>query len=214
MTKLITVSIDKLIALRRNPQYLSERQNKALRESIERDGFLCPVVVRKHKKVKDSYEILSGNHRVNASRESGLKELPCVLVHPCDDKRAARIAVNMNTVHGDPTPELLAPFLAEIDDESLQSLFLDRDLIAGIVAFDQTLQERLKLLELPDVLNSKGNQGAGIPNCVCKCGDRHVAHAPSASRSNKQRTMGESKSSSTKGSTRHSSVAASSTPAA
>ncbi len=214
MTKLITVAIDKLIALRRNPQYLSERQNKALRESIERDGFLCPVVVRKHKKVTESYEILSGNHRVNASRESGLKELPCVLVHPCDDKRAARIAVNMNTVHGDPTPELLAPFLAEIDDDALQNLFLDRELIADIVAFDQTLEQRLKLLELPDVVNSKGNKGGGIPNCVCKCGDRHVAHAPSAFRSNKQRTMGESKSSSTKGSTRHSSGGASSSATA
>lgn len=168
----ITVPIEKLIALRRNPQYLSERQNKALKESIERDGFLCPIVIRKK---KGAYEILSGNHRVIASREAGLKDLPCCLVDPCDDKRAARIAVNMNTVHGEPTPELLAPFLAEIDDDTLKSLFLDESLISGIKEFDQTLEERLKLLELPDLLNAKGTGGASIPNCVCKCGNRHVS---------------------------------------
>jgi len=176
----LIIAIDKLIALRRNPQYLSERQNKALRTSIERDGFLCPVVVRKK---KDLYEILSGNHRVNASREAGLKELPCELVHPCDDKRAARIAVNMNTVHGDPTPELLAPFLAEIDDDTMRTLFLDSALVSGIVDFDKTLEERLKLLQLPDSLNGKGNGGASIPNCVCKCGHRHIANAQKASKS-------------------------------
>ena len=64
------IAIDKLIALRRNPQYLSERQNKALRTSIERDGFLCPAVVRKK---KDLYEILRDTMRTlfldSASRE-------------------------------------------------------------------------------------------------------------------------------------------------
>ena len=69
--KQLVVAIDKLIALRRNPQYLSERQNKALRQSIERDGFLCPVVIRKAKHQAGLYEVLSGNHRVIASREAG-----------------------------------------------------------------------------------------------------------------------------------------------
>ena len=179
--KQLVVAIDKLIALRRNPQYLSERQNKALRQSIERDGFLCPIVVRKAKRQTGLYEVLSGNHRVIASREAGLKQLPCMLVHPCDDSRAARIAVNMNTVHGDPTPELLAPFLAEVDDDTMRTLFLDTTIIAGITAFDKTLEERLKILTLPDEVNSKGPGGKGIPNCVCKCGNRHVASAPAAS---------------------------------
>ena len=177
---LITVKLSLLSALRRNPQYLTEKQNQALKQSIERDGFLCPIVIRKR---KQGYEILSGNHRVIASREAGLEEIPCMLVHPCDDARAARIAINMNTVHGDPTPELLAPFIAAMDDETMRSLFLGEDLTAGLMAFDMTLAERLQNLELPDSLNSKGNGGKSIPNCVCKCGNRHVANAPKDSSS-------------------------------
>ena len=175
----LTIKLSLLSALRRNPQYLSEQQNEALRKSIERDGFLCPIVVRKRK--GGCYEVLSGNHRVLASREAGLSEIPCMLVHPCDDNRAARIAVNMNTVHGDPTPELMAPFIAAMDEETMRSLFLGDTLLGGLMEFDTTLAARLKGLELPDSLNSKGNGGASIPNCVCKCGNRHVATVPKTS---------------------------------
>ena len=43
---LVTLPLDTLHALRRNPQYLSERQMEALKASIERDGFIAPIVVR------------------------------------------------------------------------------------------------------------------------------------------------------------------------
>lgn len=176
-TSLQTIDIEELIALRRNPQYLSERQSSALRQSIERDGFLAPIVVRRRRK---GWEILSGNHRVMEAREAGLKQLPCVVVTKCDDRRAARIAVNMNTVHGDPTPELLAPFLAEADDETLRSIFLDDVMIQQLKDFDSTLQERFAQLALPDALDSESVKGA-TPNCVCKCGHRHVANVAKTS---------------------------------
>ncbi len=168
-----------MIALKRNPQYLSERQSKALQKSIERDGFLAPIVVRRKGEL---YEILSGNHRVIASREAGLVELPCVLVDPCDDRRAARIAVNMNTVHGDPTAELLAPFLAEMDDETLGSVFMGDDLAGELIEFDSLLKERLDSLAIPDAMDTEavGN----IPNCICKkCGNRHVRARKRSARS-------------------------------
>jgi hypothetical protein len=174
----ITIPLSDLVALRRNPQYLSEKQSAALRKSIARDGFLAPIVVRKH---DGKYEILSGNHRVIGAREEGLLEVPACLVDPCDDKRAARIAVNMNTVHGDPTPELLAPFLADMDNATMRSVFLDDALLRGVMEFDAVLKERLDSLALPDALDSDSPQNA-IPNCVCKCGHRHVAVAPKNSK--------------------------------
>jgi ParB-like chromosome segregation protein Spo0J len=181
-TRLLTVPLNQLVALRRNPQYLSEAHNAALKASIERDGFLAPIVIRKKRK---GYEILSGNHRVLSSREAGMKELPCVLVLKCDDKRAARIAVNMNTVHGDPIAQLLAPFLAEADDETIKSIFLDEQTIADLCAFDATLKERLDLLMLPDALDRSSPIGSN-PNCICKCGHLHVALAPKTSKSSKR----------------------------
>ena len=181
----ITIPLSDLVALRRNPQYLSEKQSAALRKSISRDGFLAPIVVRKK---NEKYEILSGNHRVGEAREAGLGEVPACLVDPCDDKRAARIAVNMNTVHGDPTPELMAPFLADMDEETMRSVFLDDALLAGIVDFDSTLKERLDALMLPDELDHDSPKGA-TPNCICKCGHRHVAVARKNSKSKRRKAL-------------------------
>jgi hypothetical protein len=169
-SSLRTLPLDSLVILRRNPQYLSDRQMSALVESIKRDGFLSPIIVRPHGR---RWEILSGNHRSLAAREAGLTKVPCVVID-CDDKTAARIAVNMNSVHGDPTPELLAPFLAEIDDETLGSIYIDQTMLNDLLDFDATLAERLDALRPPDSLDTDSLKGT-IPNCVCKCGHRHVA---------------------------------------
>jgi ParB family transcriptional regulator, chromosome partitioning protein len=181
-TKLVRLPLDKLVALKRNPQYLTARQMDALKESIQRDGFLAPIVVRKK---GARYEILSGNHRCMALRELQRSEVDCVEIIGCTDAQAARIAVNMNTVHGDPTPELIAPFLADLDEELLRTIHLDDGLLAGVMEFDATLAQRLKSLDLPDSLDHDSLRGT-IPNCVCKCGHRHVsqknAAAPKASK--------------------------------
>jgi ParB-like chromosome segregation protein Spo0J len=177
----ITIPLSELVALRRNPQYLSEKQSTALRKSIARDGFLAPIVVRR-KNAK--YEILSGNHRVLGAREEGLTDVPACLVDPCDDKRAARIAINMNTVHGDPTPELMAPFLADLETDTMREVFLDDGLLKSICDFDATLKERLDALMLPDALDRDSRPN--IPDCKCpKCGARHVAPARKNSKPSK-----------------------------
>lgn len=145
---------------------------EGLKASIERDGFLAPIVVRR---CGSKYEILSGNHRVMAARELQHKTLPCVLIDPCDDDQASRIAINMNTVHGDPNAELIAPFISTMSDTVLKDLFLPADLFKDLLGFDQTMKERLDSFELPDALNNSSH-GETIPNCVCdKCGKRHVA---------------------------------------
>jgi ParB-like chromosome segregation protein Spo0J len=172
LTKLLTIALDKLVALRRNPQYLTEAQMEGLKASIERDGFLAPIVVRK--RPKETFEILSGNHRVMACRELGHKDIACVLIHPCTDAQAARIAMNMNTVHGDPNVELITPFLSALDDLTLKEIYLPDSMLTEIKTFDATLKERLAGLQVPDALDNASNQNS-IPNCVCTCGHRHVA---------------------------------------
>jgi|HubBroStandDraft_4_1064222.scaffolds.fasta_scaffold367860_2 ParB-like chromosome segregation protein Spo0J len=147
---------------------------EGLKRSITRDGFLAPIVVRK--RPKNSYEILSGNHRVMACRELGHKDIACVLIHPCSDAQAARIAMNMNTVHGDPNVELIAPFLSALDEITLREIYLPDAMLADIRSFDSILKERLDGLMLPDRLNTSSTPNS-IPNCVCKCGHRHVAQS-------------------------------------
>lgn len=170
--ELIHVPVDKCVALKRNPQYMSPKQMDALKNSIERDGFLAPILVRAHG--DDSYEVLSGNHRVMAAREIGMEEVPALLVE-MDDQTAGRIAVNLNTVHGDPTAELLAPFLAELDDQTLASVHLEDDLLADLRAFDTSLAETLSRLEVPSTLDNDTPTAGSIEQCVCpSCGRSHM----------------------------------------
>lgn len=157
------------VGLRRNPQFLTPAQMDALKDSIERDGFLCPIIVRQKGK---KYEILAGNHRWMAAQELGYDTLPAVVVK-ANDKAAQRIAINTNTVHGDPTPELLAPFLAEMDDDVLSSVFLDGDILKDLKSFDQVLFERLAELQAPDTID-QNSVNSPVPDCVCPtCGKRH-----------------------------------------
>lgn len=170
--ELIHVPVDKCVALKRNPQYLSPKQMDALKESIERDGFLAPVLVRRHG--EDSYEVLSGNHRVMASRELGMDTVPALLVE-MDDQTAGRIAVNLNTVHGDPTAELLAPFLAELDDRTLATVHLADDLLSDLRAFDTSLAETLAKLDVPSTFDNETPTGGSIEQCLCpSCGRAHM----------------------------------------
>src|SRR6185437_13128687 len=72
-SELKTVSIDSLVFLRRNPQYLTPHEMKALKASIERDGFLSPILVRPLPEGK--HEVVSGNHRAMAAKELGHREI-------------------------------------------------------------------------------------------------------------------------------------------
>jgi ParB/RepB/Spo0J family partition protein len=168
---LMRVRLDRCVALKRNPQYLTPHEMEALKRSIERDGFLAPILVRP---LRDGrrFEIVSGNHRAMAARELGHETVPAVIA-PIDDRAAKRIAINLNTVHGTPSAELMAPFLAELDDELLRQVHIDDALLADVMRFDSTLQQRLAQLEPPDALNH-GSPQVG-PDCVCpNCGRRHA----------------------------------------
>ena len=155
--------------LRRNPQYLTEKQMTALKTSIQRDGFLVPILVRRARSGR--YEVISGNHRFLAAQELGLQEIPAVVV-ALTKKQTQRIAVNLNTIHGDPEASLLAPYLTEMID--LDGIYLDDSLIQSLVEFDGRLRDSLAIMEIPTELDHDSSQTT-IGSCVCpKCGKRHI----------------------------------------
>jgi ParB-like chromosome segregation protein Spo0J len=168
--QLTDVPIAKCVALRRNPQFVSPHAMEAMKASMTRDGFLAPVLLRP---MGDDFEVVSGNHRVMAARELGMSTVPA-LIMDLSDTQVGRIAVNMNTVHGDPTAELLAPFLAELDDEALSTVHMGDDLLKDVLALDDELAARLSELQTPDNWDNESPKGA-VPDCVCpNCGRRHV----------------------------------------
>jgi ParB/RepB/Spo0J family partition protein len=176
--KLIQVAVPKCRVLTRNPQYLTPHQMDALKTSIARDGFLVPILVRPH---DDYYEVLSGNHRFLCAQELDLPRIPALEIH-CTDEEARRIAVNLNTIHGEPDPAALAPFLADLDDELLGTIHLADDCLKALRDFDGELATRLDELQPVDAVNQDSQPQ--IPNCRCDtCGRLHIAAtapAPSA----------------------------------
>lgn len=168
--KLIQVPTDKLVFLRRNPQYLTPHEMEALKTSIQRDGFLAPILVRPK---GSKFEILSGNHRAMAAQELELKRIPAICAD-LSDAQAKRLAINLNTVHGNPTVELMVPFLAEMDEEILRTVHLEEKMRKEIAALDQNMAEIFARMEVPDAWN-KESPNTEIGQCVCPtCGKRHV----------------------------------------
>lgn len=169
---LVMTPVAKCVALRRNPQYVSPHAMEALKASIRRDGFLAPVLLRPMKDGTDTFEIVSGNHRLMAARELGMLEVPTIIMD-LTDAQMGRIAVNLNTIHGDPTAELLAPFLAELDDDTLASVHLGDTLMKDVLAFDTQLAARFEELAVPDAWDNPSPKSP-VPNCVCPtCGKKH-----------------------------------------
>lgn len=170
------VSVDDLIFLRRNPQYLTPHQMEALKTSIKRDGFLAPILARPK---GSKFEILSGNHRAMAAMELGMKSIPAMVAKLTDDQ-AKRLALNLNTVHGDPTAELLAPFLAEFDKELLATVHLDEAMRKEITLLDADMADMFAKMEVPNGWN-KNSVNTEIRQCSCpKCGRRHIRAAASS----------------------------------
>jgi ParB family chromosome partitioning protein len=169
-TKLELLPSSRIVTLKRNPQFLTPKQMESLKASIKRDGFCAPILVRPLK--KNRFEVVSGNHRFMAACELGLKEIPCV-VSRMDDRSMKRLAVNLNTIHGDPNAELLAPFLAELDLTTLREIHIEDDMKKELMEFDDALAKSLSELEAPEKMNY-GSRNHKMHSCKCPtCGAFH-----------------------------------------
>jgi ParB family transcriptional regulator, chromosome partitioning protein len=82
-----------------------------LRESIRRYGILENLVVRKIE--NSSFEVLSGNQRLAALRDTGYFEAPCMIVE-LDDARARLLAQALNHIRGEDDIGLRAELLQTV----------------------------------------------------------------------------------------------------
>ncbi len=85
--RLIPIENLEVIAHQRKP---SNYHVKHLVNSIERIGFIVPIVVTPTK--NDTYTIIDGQHRFLAAKELGIRELPAIIV----PERLAQLMMNLN----------------------------------------------------------------------------------------------------------------------
>ena len=72
-----------------------EEELKTLAEQMDNDGAYEPIIVRKIEG-ENRYEILSGEHRVKASKMKGLKKVKSIVYRGCSDEKAMDIFLLTN----------------------------------------------------------------------------------------------------------------------
>lgn len=76
----------------------NEQELAALSQSIEENGLLQPITVRKIS--PSEYELIAGERRLRASVLAGLKKIPCIVIK-CSDKESAVFALLENLQRSD-----------------------------------------------------------------------------------------------------------------
>ncbi len=109
-----------------NPRVMPDEQMAALMRSIERFGFVEPVVVRRSDRL-----VIGGHQRIEAARRLGYAHVPVVEVD-LDDAQAKALNVALNRIHG----EWDVPKLAEL----LKALPED---LARLTGFDEAAMARV-----------------------------------------------------------------------
>jgi ParB family chromosome partitioning protein len=133
--------------LRPNPSQprrdFDEQALLELTQSIEREGIIQPIIVRKIE--ADHYQIIAGERRWRAASLAGLKEVP-VIVREADDQKVLELAIVENIQREDLSPMELAAAFQRMAAE----LSLSHEEIGQKTGKDRaTVTNSIRLLQLP-----------------------------------------------------------------
>lgn len=113
--KLYTVKVEDLIDADYNPNVMEERDFENLENSIERYGYIEPIIVNRRNNV-----IVGGHHRLRVLKKKGVKEVDVVYVD-LDENDEKRLNIALNRINGywdiDKLEEVVNDLMA--DDPSL-----------------------------------------------------------------------------------------------
>jgi ParB family chromosome partitioning protein len=119
-----------------------------LTQSIEREGVIQPIIVRKL--ADGEYQIIAGERRWRAAKSAGLKEIAAI-PRTADDSRALELAIIENIQREDLNPIELAMGFHRMAAE----LGLSHDQIGEKTGKDRaTVTNTIRLLQLPDDLQN------------------------------------------------------------
>jgi ParB family chromosome partitioning protein len=114
-----------------------------LTQSIERDGIIQPIIVRKT--AQGEYQIIAGERRWRGAKAAGLVEVP-VIVRTADDQQVLELAIIENIQREDLNPIELATAFQRMATE----LGLSHDQIGQKTGKERTtITNSVRLLQLP-----------------------------------------------------------------
>lgn len=98
-----------------NPRKITQEALEGLQQSIERFGYIQPIIVNGHNKTPT---IVGGHQRLKALQAQGLKEAQCIVVdYDAVTEKAANVALNSETISGGWEVEELEEILHELQEE-------------------------------------------------------------------------------------------------
>jgi len=96
MMKIIEKNIRDLKQADYNPRQLTEKQHKELTDSLQKFGFVDPVLVNKNKARKNI--IIGGHQRVKVATMLGIEKVPCVELDLNEEQeKELNVRLNKNT---------------------------------------------------------------------------------------------------------------------
>ena len=150
--KLKNIDINKIQANENQPRTVfNEEKIEELAASIEENGLIQPIVVRK---VNGIYQIIAGERRYRACCSLNMKQVPCI-IEDYDDKQTQTLAIIENIQREDLSPlEEAKAYQALIKEYAYSQTEL-----ADIVGKKQsTIANKLRLLKLSDDVQFSLNQ--------------------------------------------------------
>ena len=98
------IEINKIVKNRFQPRKIfDENKLNELTNSIKERGVLQPIIVRKHHRDNEKYEIIAGERRFLAAQKAGLNEVP-VVITDIDDLKSLEYAIIENVQRDDLNP--------------------------------------------------------------------------------------------------------------
>ncbi|NIN01287.1 MAG: ParB N-terminal domain-containing protein, partial [candidate division Zixibacteria bacterium] len=88
------VDVERLRVDGENPNRMSARQFKALKESVRRWGFIVPIITNR------DYLVADGEHRLRAAKDLGMKQVSVVRL-PVNDVDRRLLRQVMNKIRGE-----------------------------------------------------------------------------------------------------------------
>lgn len=140
------LSLDKIIPNPNQPRtHFDEKELSELSESILEHGVIQPLLVRKN---GDSYEIIAGERRFQASKIAGLKEVP-VIIKDVNDEEMLALALIENLQRSDLNPIEEAKGYKQLIDKSGMT---QEALSKAVSKSRSAITNSLRLLDLPEVV--------------------------------------------------------------
>jgi len=146
-----TVEVTKIVKNRFQPRKIfDENKLNELTNSIKERGVLQPIIVRKHNKDNDKYEIIAGERRFLAAQKAGLEEVPVVITN-VDDLKSLEYAIIENVQRDDLNPLEEAQSYQRLIDE----FSYDHEKVSKFIGKSRSyITNSLRILTLPkEVLN-------------------------------------------------------------